>query len=301
LTPRTPSYLAYGLVISSPLALHAPTARTAMVPDVVVCRAKLECPFTTATGSGVGARVTADGIYLSCAEAGTFLVRNGTEIIVDPVPGVPDSLVRLYLAGPVFAALLRQRELLVLHASAVAIGDEAVVFLGGHGWGKSTTAGALWARGHDILADDVVAVAETESGPIVMPGFPWLKLWPDASRALGADPARLPRVHPALEKRDLRMADGHARKPAPVDRVYVLAVDDGPSIEDLPPQAALIELLRHAYGGQSLQSVQTGEHFLRCASLARSVPIRRLATGRSLTALADLARLVESDGVVAIT
>src|SRR5882724_4639290 len=100
------------------------------MPNVVVRRAPLDCPAPVATESGVSARVTADGIYLSCAEVGTFLVRDGVEILVDAVPGVPDGIVRLYLLGPVFAALLRQRGLLVLHASAVAIGGEAVGFLG---------------------------------------------------------------------------------------------------------------------------------------------------------------------------
>jgi hypothetical protein len=248
----------------------------------------------------VATRVTPDGIHLACAEAGIFLVRNGTEILVDAIPGVPESIVRLYLVGPVLATLLRQRGMLVLHASAVSIAGEAVVFLGGPGWGKSTTAGALWARGHEVLADDVVAVADAGSGHIVVPGASWLKLWPDASRAIGADPRRLPRVHPDLEKRDLQMAHVRPPRPAPLDRLYTLAVGDETSIEDLPVQAALLELLRHSYGGQSLQAVQTSEHFLRCASLARSVPIRRLNTRRSLATLADIARLVENDRALAV-
>lgn len=296
---ETRSYSAYGLVIRSPLVLPAPANPPGTQADAVVRRAKLAYSSEAAAGRGVVARATAEGVYLSC-EAGTFLVRNGAEIIVDAVPGVPDSVLRLYLTGSALAILLRQRGLLVLHASAVAIGGEAVAFLGGSGWGKSTTAGALHARGHGILADDVVAVTTEGPGHLVVPGFPRLKLWPDSSWALGEDPRRLPRVHPEFEKRDLRVAHGWSRRPVPLGRIYTLDAGSGTGIEVLPPQAALVELLRHSYGCQSLQTVQRREHFLRCASLARRAPVRRLNTPRSLAALADIARLVETDLALAL-
>lgn len=298
MTLEARAYLAYGLAIRSPLVLPAPAIPPGTQADAVVRRAKLACSSEAATGRGVAVRATAEGVYL-CCEAGTFLVRDGAEVIVDAAPGVPDSVLRLYLVGPALAILLRQRGHLVLHASAVAIDGEAVAFLGGSGRGKSTTAGALHARGHGVLADDVVAVTAPGPGHLVVPGFPQLKLWPDASWALGADPRRLPRVHPDLEKRDLRVVHGWSRSPVPLGRIYTLDVGSGTGIEDLAPQAALVELLRHSYGGRSLQSVQPSEHFLRCASLVRSVPVRRLKTWRSLAALADTAELVESDRAIA--
>src|SRR5205085_11497996 len=104
-------------------------------------------------------------IYERFADAGAFLMRAGREIVVDPAEGVSGDVLRLYLLGPVLALALHQRGWLMLHASAVAMGQQAVAFLGGSGWGKSTMAGVLHQRGHALVADDFVAVpAEGAAG-----------------------------------------------------------------------------------------------------------------------------------------
>jgi dephospho-CoA kinase len=50
------------------------------------------------------------------------------------------------------------RGVVCLHASAVAIGDEAIALLGPAGSGKSTTAAAFAERGYSVLAEDVVTL-----------------------------------------------------------------------------------------------------------------------------------------------
>jgi hypothetical protein len=119
---------------------------------------------------------------------GTFLVRDGREILVDPDPDAGDALLQLALLGPVLAALLQQRGDLVLHASAVEIDGAAVGFLGGRGAGKSTMAAALLRRGYPLLTDDILAVSLEDGSPRVLPGFPQLKLWPDAVARWAAIP-----------------------------------------------------------------------------------------------------------------
>ena len=143
------------------------------------------------------------------AQVGAFLVRGGKEIIVDAISGVEESLIRLPLLGMVLAAVLQQRGLLVLHASAVAFNGDAVAFLGGSGWGKSTLAATLYARGHPLVADDLVAVdVGGRENPIVLPGFPQLKLLPEAAAAsLGDDAELLPRLASGFDKRSHRAAN----------------------------------------------------------------------------------------------
>ncbi|MGB3761425.1 MAG: hypothetical protein WBA07_34445, partial [Rivularia sp. (in: cyanobacteria)] len=88
-------------------------------------------------------------------EIGTFLIRDGKEIIIEPVTGVDDSLLRTGVLGPVLCVLLRQRGLLVIHASCININNKGVAFMGGSGWGKSTLATAFHTKGYDVLTDDV--------------------------------------------------------------------------------------------------------------------------------------------------
>jgi hypothetical protein len=238
-------------------------------------------------------------VILSWQGIGSFLVREGHEIIVDPSPEVDERVLRLIVLGPALAALLRQRGHLLLHASAVEIAGEAVLFLGSAGWGKSTTAAALHARGHSLIADDLTALRVEQSRPIVLPGFPQLKLWPEAVASLGGNPEKLAKWNPYFEKRIHPAEHKFSSAPLPVKRIYVL--DEGDAMEILPlqPQEAFVELVRHSYGSdyglQTATDIESASHFLECASIVKKVPARSLRREKSLFQLSKLAQLIEKD------
>ena len=231
-------------------------------------------------------------------EAGTFYVRGGLEISVEPAPDADEDLLRLFVLGPALALLLYQRGLLVLHASAVSVAGYGAAFLGYPGQGKSTTAAALYARGHNLVADDAVAVQlDPDHGgrPILWPGFPQVKLWPEASASLGVPPAELHSLHRTYVKQALRLNRNFSVDPLPLGRLYVLAEGEVRGVERLPPQEAVIELVRHSFATRLLSSRPGGAHFSRCAALAKSMPVHRLSRPRDLEELSLLAALVERD------
>lgn len=242
---------------------------------------------------------TPEEAILSWQEVGSFLVRGGREIIVDPSPGLDERVLRLFVLGPVLATLLRQRGYLLLHASSVAVADEAVLFLGGAGWGKSTTAAALHARGHGLVADDMVALRVEENRTMVFPGYPRMKLWPEAVASLGDDPEKLPRWNPYFEKRVRPAGHKFSLASLPLKRIYVLDEGDAAEILPLRPQEAFVELVRHSYGSdyglQTTTDAESTSHFLGCASIVKTAPVRSLRRPKSLPQLPDLARLVEKD------
>jgi hypothetical protein len=190
--------------------------------------------------------------------------------------------------------ILHQRGRLVLHASAVALPSGAVAFVGWKGAGKSTMAGSLVARGHSIIADDALPLdPDVDGPPMAWPGPAPLKLWPESASALGRHPRRLPRLHPKASKRVV--ADvAQSSEPLPLRAVYTLDVGADVSIEALRGQAALVELMRHAYAPRFLPAVgATPAHFARCAHVARSVGIYRLTRPATLEGLSSVAAAVE--------
>lgn len=289
-------YSTFGLIIHSEADLPLPELVSGEGgTDVVVRLGSVDRSATEATASGCRVRVTSEEVCLLWQEVGAFQVRGGREIIVDPAPDVEDGLLRLFILGPVLAVLLHQRGLLVLHASAVTMDGNAVVFMGGPGWGKSTLAAALYARGHGVVADDVTAVQLKGENLAVLPGFPQLKLWPDAVASLGNGFEKLPQLHSQVEKRALAVDRDFPQTPLPIKCIYVLEEGNRHEMEHLQPQEAFIELVRHSYGARVLQTVRASSHFLQCANLAGRVPVCRLKTHRSLRALPDLARFVEEN------
>jgi hypothetical protein len=230
---------------------------------------------------------------------GSFLVRGGTDVVVDPSPLVDQKLLRLFVLGPVLAVLLRQRGCLLLHASAVAVADKAVLFVGSSGWGKSTMAAALHVRGHSLVTDDMAVLWVEESHPVVLPSFPQLKLWPEVLLSLGEDPEKLPRWNPNLEKRVRSAAHELSSTPLPIERIYVL--DEGEATEILPlsPQEAFVRLVRHTYGSdygmQTSMGVGSASHFAKCTRLVDKVTVCSLQRRKSLSLLPNLARFIEKD------
>jgi hypothetical protein len=296
---NTFSYLAYGLGIRAAMPL----------PELVVGEAEEEVsirfgrvaqPLSEISENGWSHSSLAPKEDCLCWRGvGSFLVRGGRDIIVDPSPGLDERILRLFILGPILAVLLRQRGHLLLHASAVAVADKAVLFLGSSGWGKSTMAAALHARGHALVTDDVAVLRTEESCPTVLPGFPQLKLWPEALVSLGDDPETLPRWNPYVEKRARLASDKFPSIPLAIERLYVLSDGDSPEILPLRPREAFMELVRHTYGSdyglQTAMGVGSTSHFLKCATVANKVTMRSLRRQKSLSQLPKLSWLVEKD------
>jgi hypothetical protein len=284
-------YTAYNLCVWSDMQLPELMPTTSAVADVTVRFGSVRIP-EGATPVGSRYHVTDTEICFAQEDVGSFLVRDGREIIVEPSPTVEERVLRLFVLGPSMGALLHQRNRLVLHSSSVVIGSSAVAFLGESGYGKSTTAAAFVNRGHALLADDITPVEFGTGLPTISPGFPQVKLHPDSASAVGHAPGTLPRIHPKLEKRALRMPDSFIDGSFPLRCIYVLDRNAQVDIEPLLPQAALVELVRFSYSNRLLRATHTaGQHMQQCAALVNSVPVRRL---RNRTSLADLDRLVDT-------
>jgi hypothetical protein len=171
----------------------------------------------------------------------------------------------------------------------------AVAFMGGKGEGKSAVAAAFHARGYGVVADDIVALDVGETAkPMMLPGFPQLKLWPEVAAQLGDAPETLARLDPQLEKRARPVARFFPRVSLPLHCVYVLDEGERPEVETLQPQEAFSELMSHSYALRFLGTAGiTASHFSKCARLVSSAPVRRLRRPPSLEMLPAVAQFVE--------
>lgn len=227
---------------------------------------------------------------------GKLWVQEGREIILVPNPGVDEAMTRTFLLGVILCVLLRQRGLLVLHASSVVINGSAIAFMGESGWGKSTLAEYFHHQGYSILTDDVLAIDTNLPQPMVIPGFPQIKLWPDAAASVGHNLESLPLLNSETVKRVHRLQDGFYQKSVPLKRLYVLAGGTHPEIIPLEPQQSFAQLVRHSREKQALTNPEfLRAHFQQCTTLVKQVPILKLQRERSLAAIPDLIKLIEDD------
>lgn len=159
----------YGLNISSELPLHqqreAPPDAVADISIVV----GQPVPRTEEQPHGrVMLDLQADRQYYTVAEqADGYLMRfystcdvrldrDLTTATVHLFPGADPGIAAVLAGGTVLAFVLAMRQEVVLHASAVQVGEVAMAFVGASGMGKSTMAALLCAEGARLITDDLL-------------------------------------------------------------------------------------------------------------------------------------------------
>jgi hypothetical protein len=238
-----------------------------------------------------------DGYRLTFGGAATFLVdTSGAHVIVRSPPTSPDVDAAGYLTGSVLAFLLRVRGSVPLHASAVATGDRALVFVGDSWSGKSSTAAAFATLGYSLVSDDIVRFETCGDDLVAFPYMPRLSVWGDSAAALFGAADR-----DAYRKRLVGASDGGYRfqvTPVPIAAVYVLteraAGRSGPIVGRLPLPDALITLLRHTHGRCFLDSHMRAREFEMLARLVTRVPVAELTFGDSLDDLLESCRALHN-------
>lgn len=222
-----------------------------------------------------------------------FSIQNGCEIIVDVPSDIDFSLVRPHILGTGMAFVLRQRGFLVLHASCVAKGDEAIAFLGGSGWGKSTLASAFHQHGYRLITDDVMAIQMNTSIPQVWPSFPEVKLLPDAADVLQVSDQTSLR-QPLGYKQTQRLDAQFTTQPVSLRQFYVLRLGEQHQIEPMSQTQSFVELIQHSRAIKTLRdpSVRV-QHFHQCSELVKVVPMGYLKRPRSLEQLPQVIQKIE--------
>lgn len=289
------AYTVCGLNIHSEIALPAllPGHHTA---DLVIKHGDVALPEMKRGGYGLWYAVTPDTVYLRWERVGDFRIKDGSEITIMSDPTITEQTLQQFILGSALGAALFQRGQLVLHASAVVAHTGAIAFLGESGWGKSTLAASLHARGYPMLTDDLLVVCAGTQGHLVFPGLPEFKLWPDTLAALGEDTCSLSEVFPGQEKRVRPVNSNYQHDPIPLDRIYVLSRGEQHEIVPLAPNEGIFELIRHTYGIGVFHLICFRQHFLHCTTLARLTPVLRLNRRRmTMDELPLLLDLVEDN------
>ncbi len=168
------NYWLYGLCLRTELALNAPTAPESASPDLTVLLGEGlssqaapppgELWANADFGNGLGVQLTKTdtGWSLFYPQTGEFrLSADLRSATAHPLPG-RDGILALLLAGSVPSWVLNLHGVPVLHASAVALGGDALAFIGASGMGKTTLAALFCSAGARMVTDDVLRLTRRD-------------------------------------------------------------------------------------------------------------------------------------------
>lgn len=299
-------YFLHGLHLASSIELPelAPGDPAAAV-DVEIIEGEVPPALDHPAGRGSHWQARRGAFLFEVDDVARYLAEDGRRITVHafPSPTRQAGDVRLYLLGTAMGALLHQRGLLALHASAVATPAGTWAFTGHSGAGKSTMAAWLQRReGWPVLSDDVIVVDPAGAQPRLHAGPPRLKLWRDALESLAIGPDGLARDLMRFDKFHLVTVPADATA-SPAFRALVLleAAEDHQAPELLPlvGHQAVAVVMSSVYRPElALHLRAPGELFLQCARLAAQIQVFRFRRPRSLAGF-DAALAPLMDGIAA--
>ena len=268
-------------------------------PDVTIGVGSIPEHLNAPIRAGVLHEANAEQFLLRVENVGRFLVSRGTEILIEPLPGVSAHEVRVFLLGSVLGGLLHQRGFLVLHASGIGTRQGAVLFAGDSGAGKSTLLGEFLRRGHRMMVDDVAAIkVDVGAHPVVVPSYPRTRLWGETARRLSIDTTGLSRTRPEMDKYERQLPDQFWDQEAPIAAIYHLAGSDGDelSLTTLGPMEAFHTVLNNTYRQVLLDGLaRRQEHFDLASGTARSARVIRVIRPAHTFQLVELADRILAD------
>lgn len=201
-------YRCCGLVLESAFALTALRSEYGSDPaDIVIAHGEV------APGKESHAGYRRNQIY----DQFRYEVADGTRATIELLADARLSNVADLVVSRVLTALLYQRGVLPLHASAVAMPDGLVAICGISGAGKSTLAAVLARRGHLLAADDMLIVGESGTPP----GASGVKLTAASLAHIGREPNGLMLANRVEAKFHLPL-DMPAPPPLPIVRLVQL-------------------------------------------------------------------------------
>jgi len=217
------------------------------------------------------------------------MAADGQTIACWPTAAISDSTIQHLYLNQVLPLALSQQGKLVFHASAVEIGAVAVAFLAPSGRGKSTLATTFATNGLRFLTDDGLRVERHEGHYQAMPSHPSIRLWQDSEQALiSPDAIKAPALQFTTKSRFLSGRGlAFCEQPRPLQQLYVLGEGKTEHFvcRRIPPAAALIELVKHAFLLDTEAPTVLAQQFAALAQLTQQIPCYHLDYPRSFATI----------------
>lgn len=233
-----------------------------------------------------------NGILLFWEKVASFFVARDGNVQYSRAKGISNEVVNDYLQGSVMSVSYHLRGYLVLHGSALKIGEKVIGLLGFSGMGKSSLCKALIRRGHALVADDNLIVLDYHPVRIAR-GEARLRLWKDTLQHFNEDRELLPKVHPDHDKRIKKFPQQIHTDSLPLDALAVLHYGDEHKLSPLKGADTLISLVTHSKGSFFMSGERETKNFRQCMDLVHEVPVYSLHRKRGLEYLDESCQLIE--------
>ncbi len=203
--------------------------------------------------------------------------------------GIPQNNCDHFLADQVIPRVIAENGSLVVHAGAVMVGSNAVMFIGQSGRGKSTLSASFETVGAQLLGDDAIVVSHFDDQPQVEAVYPSLRLLPDSIAALLPERTATISVADYSEKRRITVNEAFP-SPLPLRAAFVLSPPSNKptiTLRKLSVAETCMTFVANSFSLDPSDPTRARKRMFVAADLAHRVPTFKITYPR------DYARLPE--------
>lgn len=160
-------------------------------------------------------------------EHGVFMIENGNTIKYQLYPWYDKHFLSQIFLCICMTVLLVQRNMILLHGSAILYKGKTLVISGDSGVGKSSLANEIMGRGYRQMSDDIVAIGQDKETMVIYPSFPVRKLCADFVEQHGMDKGSLIPMNDAeREKYGLILKEEYYGQQAQLGSMVIIRTGD---------------------------------------------------------------------------
>jgi hypothetical protein len=219
-----------------------------------------------------------------------FWIDTATQRIVAQaqVEVTTDTLAHLFV-DQVMPRFLSTQGHTALHASGTVIANQAILFFGHSGWGKSTLASEFHFNDHPGISDDVIFIEQAGDRFHAVQSYPGFRLWPDMAGHYESAATNLEPVAHYYAKQRLVTASPPPIQPTPIRCMFLITApdqaDEQIQIGPVDRMKAFWTMTEQSFRLMPHDTAQIQREFKRFSDLADSIPFFSLSYPRQRAAL----------------
>ena len=232
--------------------------------------------------------------YLEIEDIAKFQINGKEEVLIDIAENSTEKDAMAFFFDTILTVLLLKHEQFVFHASAVKVGDSAVLICAPAGGGKSTLATIMLNRGMELIEDDrcLVHWDEATQQLMIQNYLPFMDLWRDLTKAAekNGQLKQLYQIRKNIQKFRYDASSITIKEAVPVNKLLLISMDNQ---EDKIEQEQIkgIAKVRVTKNFTHLDHLipiisNSSKHFQYLAKMVTKVPVYRVSRSR-LTSLKD--------------
>lgn len=292
-------YTVYGLTIKSDVLLPELICADSQDLKTVDCEIHyglVDEEIKQTIARGKMAQYTPQKIWFHIKALATFIIVDGTQIIIDKCQDGKEERIRLYLLGTCLGFILFQKNRLVIHGGTVCINNKGMIFTGKSGAGKSTLTSALRLKGYGFVTDDL-SVLVKNGYPEVESGYPQQKLCEDAMKNLGYNRDHYQQIGEGSRMKYLiPVKDQFVNQSVPLQGICEITLGqvEHVEIQYLRGSEKINALYQNIYNIDFKEYMGINpDYFKHCISVAQKIPIYRIIRPQDHVSIEEEIQLVE--------